>query len=355
MLAGLGLTAIAALWIANAVLCRVVWARLDLAAIDPGPPPPPLSSLSAEGCRPCHPAQYADWSRSAMGRAMTDPIFLADYEHQGELFVCLFCHAPLAAQQPLRVSGLATVRPLRPRAQPNPGFDPALQREGVTCVACHLRDGVITGPDEVTAPHPTRADPTFADPSLCEGCHQVAVPPLTRLDRPIADTHGEWKRWQQATGRTESCADCHMPDRRHTWPGAFDAPLLRAGLDVSVAAEDDRVLVTLHNKAGHRFPTADPARALVVRLGEHEVVLARRVPLPKMVDLGDTTLGPDEVRTISLPRDDNATHVEVVMQPVRFLPVAPEPVEILIFSSSLPRSTSRRRSRAGRPSASDAP
>jgi hypothetical protein len=101
-----------------------------------------------------------------------------------------------------------------------------------------------------------------------------------------------------------------------------------------VARVADGVEVTLENRAGHRFPSADPSRALVVRGGGAEVVLARRVPLPKLKDEGDTTLGPAERRTIRLPPCDR---VEVVMMPVRLLSAAPDPdVELPIAVVSVP-------------------
>jgi hypothetical protein len=321
---------------AHRALASWVWDRLELHQSGPATVPPGIVSLSAESCRPCHPTQYESWSRSAMGRAMTDPIFLEDFHHQDEPFLCLLCHAPLLEQQPTVVFGLASVKPLRARQEPNPTFDRALQQEGVTCAACHLVDGVMVGPDGDPAPHPTRKDPGFREATRCVRCHQLPVPPLSHLDRPLADTHGEWEAWKAQTGRTETCTDCHMPARSHTWPGAFDAELLRSGLGVSVDADSERVRVTLENRAGHRFPSADPARALVVRVGREEVVLARRVPLPRLRDEGDTTLLPAEVRTIELVRDPEAREVEVVMQPVRWLHVEVEPVEIVIAKIALP-------------------
>jgi hypothetical protein len=321
---------------AHQALASWVWQRLDLRQAGPTALPAGLTSLSAESCRPCHPTQYEGWSGSAMGRAMTDPVFLADFHAQDDLSLCLFCHAPLLEQQPTLVTGLASLKPLRAREQPNPRFDPALQREGVTCVACHLVDGVLVGPDGDPAPHPTRRDPRFREAERCVRCHQVPEPPLSNLDRPLADTHGEWEAWKAQTGRTETCTDCHMPARAHGWPGAFDAQLLQSGLGVTVTADEHRVQVTLENRAGHRFPSADPARALVVRAGREEAVLARRVPLPRLRDEGDNTLLPAEVRTIELPRDPDAREVQVVMQPVRLLHVEVEAVEIEIARIALP-------------------
>ena len=88
------------------------------------------------------------------------------------------------------------------------------------------------------------------------------------------------------------------------------------------------------NRAGHRFPSADPARALVVRLGEQEVVIARRVPLPKMKDEGDDTLLPAETRAIRMARTGDEVVVE--MQPIRFLPSGPRETAVEIVRMDVP-------------------
>ena len=75
-------------------------------------------------------------------------------------YYCLSCHAPLEAQQPTQVTGWQ-IAPLTAIESPNPLFSHSLQREGVTCVACHLKDGAMVGPHEVNAPHPVRVDPEF--------------------------------------------------------------------------------------------------------------------------------------------------------------------------------------------------
>jgi len=92
---------------------------------------------------------------------------------------------------------------------------------------------------------------------------------------------------------------------------------------VAATWNDDSVEVVLHNLAGHRYPSGDPARALVVRTewegGSAEEVLARRIPLPRYRDLGDTTLGPDERRTFVLQVPaEGEVRVKVYYDPVRF-------------------------------------
>jgi hypothetical protein len=300
-------------------------------------PPKGLSSLSAKSCQPCHAEIYTEWSASQMGRAFLNPVFQADWQHQDQFYYCLSCHAPLEAQQPTRVTGLSGIDPPTEVSHANPLFDTTLQQEGVTCVACHLKDGALEGPHEVAAPHPTRFVVDFAGADRCERCHQIVPPPFpfSRSDRPLTDTHAEWKEWKKLTGRSETCTDCHMPQierssalgapvrtgRKHTFPGGWDDDLVRAGVDMGeVRYVGGNIQVPLTNLSGHRFPTGEPARSLIVEatvydgdgmeLEQLETRIERRVKLPVGKELGDNTLAPSEVRIVSIPV--SASHVHKV-------------------------------------------
>jgi hypothetical protein len=277
------------------VLNAVVFTRIE-PAILMNEVPAGLSSLSATTCKTCHPAAYADWSGSMMAGAMTEPVFLADYVAKGEPFLCLRCHAPLQQQRPQHVVGLLSFDPLVPVGYANATFDADLQREGVTCAACHLRDGAMVGPSGASAPHRTRKGDVD-----CARCHQLpeASP---AIDLALSDTHGEHERW----GGDEGCVDCHAP---HRFPGAWDDDTVRRAVElISATATAAGVEVVIHNRAGHSVPTGDLARALVVRAGDAEVVMQ-----------GVTSLLPGETRTIALPATGA---VEVVFERLRSSPHA---------------------------------
>jgi hypothetical protein len=339
--------------------------RLPEPLFGPSPAPAGLASVSAETCGACHADIYAEWRQTRMAQAWSDPVFRSDFGANHELYACLYCHTPLSEQRPFVVTGLSSLTPVTGAGTPNPSFDPALREEGVTCVSCHLREGALEGPfDGVSAPHPVRANPTFAAADRCESCHQLGEPPLSDLARPIADTHGEWAEWRGATGRTESCVDCHMPaverpiatggpvrsGRRHLWRGGWDSATVRSAVDVQL--RDDGT-VELTNRAGHRFPTADPARALGVTLirsrGGREVGretrwIERSVRQPRLVDEGDTTLAPGETRRLTFDVGD-ATEVRaiVVFDRLKGLPdtrsSAPEDPSLVLFDETVALAT----------------
>lgn len=289
------------------------------------PPPAGLASLSAQTCQPCHAEITAEWAESGMAKAYTDPIFQAKWAHEDNFYYCLSCHAPLEAQQPTLVTGLSKIAPPTAIEEPNPLFSAELQSEGVTCVACHLKDGAMVGPHEVNSPHAVHVDPDFGEAKTCERCHQMPEIPFTRSDRPLTDTHAEWAEWKEVTGRTETCSDCHMPtvkrqsalggpireSRQHTFPGAWDDDFVRSALGISEPAMTaDGLTFTLTNRAGHRFPSGEPGRALLIsasiqskdgqEMALIEERIERKVRLPSGRDLGDNTLLPGEQRIISL-------------------------------------------------------
>lgn len=289
------------------------------------PPPAGLASLSAKTCQPCHTEITAEWSNSGMAKAYSDPIFQAEWKHEDNFYYCLSCHAPLEAQQPTKVTGLSKIAPPTAIESPNPLFSAELQSEGVTCVACHLKDGAMVGPHEVNAPHAVHVDPEFGEAKTCERCHQMPKIPFTRSDRPLTDTHAEWSEWKTVTGRTETCTDCHMPviqrsaalgapvreGRQHTFPGAWDDDFVRSALEISNPKfTADGVEITLTNRAGHRLPSGEPGRALLVEarfigadgreLAMVQTRIERKITLPSGRDLGDSTLLPGEQRTIPM-------------------------------------------------------
>ena len=254
-------------------------------------------------CQSCHPAQFAEWSRSMHAYAAEDPIFIAmnqrgQRETNGALGdFCVKCHAPLALRDGLTTDGheLASL--------------PAAER-GVTCFFCHsaqtidgthnnpltlATDGRLFGPiaDPVAgAPHPSVYSTLFDETqtesaTACGSCHDI----VNQHDVALERTFQEWQGTLFAiTPHGQSCAQCHMAgsdgpastvstkSRRlhsHEFP-AVDLPLtafpgaepdnqrknIQAMLDTVVQGTicvDDlarKIIVALDNvAAGHSWPS----------------------------------------------------------------------------------------------------
>jgi len=239
-----------------------------------------LPSLSAQTCDACHGLFVEDWRGSGHGQAWTDPLYREALEASQEPVYCLRCHLPLQNQRSNVVKGYDEAVLSRPRLEENPRFDPTLRGEGVTCAACHVRQGEVYGPRTLLpgqAPHPVTHHPDLSDPALCAACHQLTWPGTE--DKPLYDTYREWQGSAWATAGVR-CQDCHMPlevgritgsrlaaHPSHRIVGASDDAMLQRALTVlvgTVPAELQRgseLAVEVHvlnAGAGHHVPTGNP-------------------------------------------------------------------------------------------------
>ncbi len=307
----------------------------------------PQFDLSAEACGGCHKDSAQEWSQTLHAQAWEDAAFQADWRHQGYSPVCRNCHTPLdRQQQTLVVHG---GDPWSPEEAPNPAFDARLREQGITCAACHVRDGKVYGPwENMTAPHTTAA---WTNPNeTCIRCHLATnTSPVSFLRQPPCGTIGEIEPARQDPAAQHPskdgylnvspisdpaalrCVECHMPSverplasggpvrqaRRHFWRGGHDLATVRAALtiDFSKSTEtsgDARVTLNIANTgANHDVPTGPADRALTVTLEQIDATgrvlqsqtftLQRKVlGRPFLIDLWDTRLRPNAPQTYSL-------------------------------------------------------
>ena len=291
--------------------------------------PTPLKTLHAEECGACHADFLAEWRTTVHSRAWTDPYFQADWQFDGSQQICRNCHTPLDRQQPQRVTGFRDKEKWDPILAPNPDFDEVLQHQGVTCAACHLRDGKIVGVLGGTdAPHPVAL---IEDPNqVCLRCHVVEGERWDAFFRfPPCGTVAEIKQTAGRSGevtlpdvKSLGCVQCHMPTvqrsladggpirsvRQHLWRGGHDREMVKKAFEASLTPEPtshpgrQRFKFTITNVgAAHYLPTGTPDRHLMLELrlldkaGQaiktEQRVLKRTVMWrPFIVDLWDTRL-----------------------------------------------------------------
>lgn len=246
-----------------------------------GPPPPSLApaeaSLSSLRCGRCHAAQVQQWQGSIHAAAGSPGLLAQTNRLDGAAAEsCLRCHAPLGEQQdrvrPAQRGGDAADRTYAA----NPAFDAALQREGLTCAACHLRGWTRLGPRGLAASllaapgYPRRELPIYERADLCLPCHQLP-PRVAVAGRPLLDTYREWLLGPYMP-RGIQCQHCHMPNREHTWKGVHDPATFRQGIAVVAVAARTSDGVTARARitnvgAGHYLPTTPtPAAWLRIEL-----------------------------------------------------------------------------------------
>jgi hypothetical protein len=250
--------------------------------------PSGISGLKAEDCGACHHEIYEEWKTSYHAKAYVDPFFRAYWKKDKEVWICLNCHTPLENQQPELIKEIPGNRVERAVKAVNPDFDPDFQQEGITCAACHVRDGVILGPfDDSIAPHPTQFDPKFRTTEICYRCHQVPKGPFQFYNVGPCGTFPEYEAGYFTKERGMICQSCHMPEverpmadggpirqgRRHLWRGGHDPEQIKSALAVRLQADPADLrpgvratfrLTLINAGAGHKLPTGDPDRYFTV-------------------------------------------------------------------------------------------
>ncbi len=241
-----------------------------------GEQPHGIASLSAQTCNGCHVGSHQSWQAGAHGAGSSSTDFLDAIREVGEE-TCQGCHLPLQVQRPQLVSfdGDDVNRPV---VAPNPHFNATLNAEGVTCAACHVREGKIVASEPSPSPSPVHPNltwsPELSKSESCAACHQLTWP---GADVPLYDTYGEWTRSPQAVAGIQ-CQDCHLAAASESSLGNnhnVDVPAARA-LTILVDMPSAPVIRggealnasirILNTGAGHSFPTGSPWKQVVVEV-----------------------------------------------------------------------------------------
>lgn len=335
--------------------------------IDTSQAPPIFQTLSAKECGQCHQDFYDEWRTTIHSQAWTDPYFQADWEFDGKQHICIHCHTPLDRQQPHKVLGYRDKNRWDPILEDNPDYDASLQHEGVTCTACHLRDGKILGVlGNTNAPHPVEK---LDDPNkVCVRCHLVKSEEWGVFTRfPPCGTVAEIEQTRSSGTIKESpaaksnksgeviipdtalgCVNCHMPlierplvkggpirkARQHLWRGGHDPAMVKKALDVKLEEVSSKnngkrvfSLTLVNTGTNHYLPTGTPDRYLSVQFRVYDnkgnvikekndklkrVVLWR----PFIIDLWDTRLRrwQPKIYTLEIPGKGEASKVEAIVK-----------------------------------------
>lgn len=296
--------------------------------------PEGIASLSAEECGKCHVAHYEEWKTSTHANAWTDAQFQAELDKKTSPYFCINCHIPLQNQQEFIVDGYIEGDLYRPHKKRNANFDYNLQQEGITCAACHVRDGAIVGPTGAAdAPHKTVKNTVHLSESLCISCHNATASVTPELVCSF-ETGDEWKAGPYYGKK--NCISCHMPEversivegmperkshyHKFTGSGIPKHDSLHVEMLTSLKFEWQHLqstykagtplpikLAVTNAFAGHRVPTGDPERFILidVRLynakGERLHAKTYRIGeqwewYPEAKKIADNNLNPGETR-----------------------------------------------------------
>jgi len=321
--------------------------------------PAPLKTLRAEECGSCHQDFYKEWKTTIHSQAWTDPYFQADWKFDREQQICRNCHTPLDRQQEQKVIGFRDKGMEDPVLQPNPDFDPVLQREGVTCTACHLREGKIRGVfGDTEAPHPVAK--LQSGNEICIRCHVVdgdrwdtffRYPPCGTVTE-IQAGRGEKvaRSGETVVGNIAAlgCVDCHMPlieralvtggkvrkVRQHLWRGGHDPEQVKRALNITfeqASADKLRYKLSLTNiGAAHFVPTGTPDRHFMITIRvldknggtirkQEQVIKRTMMWRPFIIDIKDNRLAPGKPQIYEFElSEQDAVEADAVEAVVRY-------------------------------------
>lgn len=256
----------------RALVLAVATTAVAFASLAGGPAPDEHEKkmTSARACGRCHEAAYETWRGSRHAAAFTNEIFQRDFARHRRAW-CVTCHAPEASAPDVVASG----------ARAGTG-------DGVSCVSCHRRDGLVLSAREPSSAgqsaHAMRREPDLATAASCARCHQFDVVDPYDAKEPggafaMQDTVKEHER-SLYFSRGVTCQRCHMPEKSHAFPGGHDEELVKRSVSARVSRSGARELTAevRSSGVGHRFPTGDPSRRLHVEVCADErctQVLAR--------------------------------------------------------------------------------
>lgn len=260
------------------------------------PHPDPIGRSRAvdnTACEGCHKAIAAEWRQSLHHTAFTDADFQRALPRDPDPF-CRGCHAPES--------------------------DPKL---GVSCTTCHVTSAdILAAPGSSHAPHALARTADFATEAACAKCHEFDFPDAKLRRAPLAMQ----RTVSEHSGRTDTCATCHMTKQGghadHRFAASRDDAFVKSAVTIRARrVSPDRVEVVLSPAlVGHAFPTGDLFRRVRVSAGRSERFLARhyasRQEIPGVVvrsEVGDDRVQGGE-RVVELTVAAAKTRVRVVYE-----------------------------------------
>lgn len=245
-----------------------------------------------KACRTCHEKTHDEWRKSLHSQSVVHTLgglrnFIVfglkrDWKkpvNRENLMRCMHCHAPLLEFASDALAG--EIGELVISAfDGNEGAKKELARLNVNCIVCHNtvaavevnlkgapKPGVYYGPSGNPSPaHGTEKSTAITSSAFCSRCHWLYTPPDG--DTLYCNTlYGSYQDAYKAAGGAAACQDCHMRSkgRGHTFPGAYEPEMVKAGIGIDLQATGVRVqpgkeipaaviTIGLTNNAGHRIP-----------------------------------------------------------------------------------------------------
>lgn len=279
------------------VLLSMAWMPVVVEAAETFRPITSLANLieryDSSSCRECHEEIYSQWEKSHHARplmGLNDWIFMERYLKEGVLsvkspqeatkanFPCAKCHLPQLNEATDSVAAELAAAILRNDKE-------TVRKLNISCLICHqekatihyrFQPDMLYGSKDISNHEgkykAVKKSSVMNTPLFCGQCHGLG--PVLETEHPVqcATLYGSYLHAYIPSGGTQTCQDCHMPNKDHAVLPNYSnkeetsaALALAFPMDVQTLnytfqpIEDSKHLMIvlktkITSKAGHRFP-----------------------------------------------------------------------------------------------------
>ncbi len=249
--------------------------------------------LDNHSCNECHEKIYEEYQLSFHTKGYFNDTLhrkIAD-QVSSEKYSCATCHMPMADNLDELITGAA-----------RPDKNNKTHTDAISCYFCHTIAyvktahkfnvntksrqaknykptlyGRLDNPDD-SDKHSSTSNPVYAK-RVCMGCHS----------HKLNDNNITVFRAMETKQNSIGCIKCHMPEvsggaekmdkrargrhKSHKFLGIHDKVFRKTGLDINISTQENKILVTLHNKMEHPL-IIQPARVKFLKI---ELIRANKV------------------------------------------------------------------------------
>ncbi len=207
-----------------------------------------------------------------------------------------------------------------------------LNKEGVNCAVCHVRNGKIISGNNLSLAkkiriflwggHSVLTDPSLKTPNFCAGCHEFTFPSsyypaITYSSKPMQSTVTEFFKIHQLAKKNNhykkdslypNCNGCHIHKEAHVSSGILNLDAFKKKFlfrfSKNIQNKELIVLVTIP-KIGHNFPTGDLFRQIQIKAYDQKENLVGFYKISLDVNNNtfltesDTSLKPEDTQSVS--------------------------------------------------------
>lgn len=289
--------------------------------------------LYSKSCKNCHKKEYNLWNESLHSKSFSNPRFKIAFEKEPQAW-CLNCHSPLwnfeqenkieienTSQEFYKTNNNLYIFQRKEKTDylkkeyKYQNYDTKLNREGVNCATCHVRNNSIYTAktffslngiySKIFSKHKLKQDLKLNSVDFCAGCHEFNFPlrnhPIIEYSNfPMQTTVSEFKKIDSK--KEVSCNSCHFNKSNHISSNLLNPEEFKKNFRFEFDFKNQTKELELKieiPKIGHEFPTGDLFRQVHIKVYKENIeieklILAKEANISKHKLEFNTRLVPNE-------------------------------------------------------------